>query len=173
MDLVFSALCRYYTAWQTRCLSHSVVTLSRFIVSAPVRHVVLFWHLVFVRNLAFAVFSVWHFSSAIFSVRSRLEVSGRLPLHMHTLMVYIAYAMGTRPETPVTIWYYHSCLQRSRPQLVLRSQHGHQYSKEYKLSWTNCNEFQPFPRMIHTSVGTYSRPGQQHKITRCCHPSIP
>ena len=54
-------------------------------LSALVQHMVLFWRPAFVRNSTFAVFSVRHFRSAVFSVRSRSDFSGRMTLRMQRI----------------------------------------------------------------------------------------
>ena len=109
IDLFFSAPGHYYTAWGPRRPSPSVVTLKLWFLSALVRYMALFWRPAFVRNSAFAVFSVRHFRSAIFSVRSRSDFSGRLPLRMQCIP--------------------YPCTQSSRLQLqlVLHSKLGHQH----------------------------------------------
>ena len=58
IDLFFAAPGRYYTALGARRPSPSVVTLKLWFLSALVRHMALFWRPAFVRNSAFAVFSV-------------------------------------------------------------------------------------------------------------------
>ena len=85
IDLFFSAPGHYYTAWGPRRPSPSVVTLKLWFLSALVRHMALFWRPAFVQNSAFAVFSVRHFWSAIFSVRSRSDFSSCLPLRMQCI----------------------------------------------------------------------------------------
>ena len=135
IDFFFSALGRYYIAWGARRPSPSIVTLKLWFLSALVRYMVLFWHPAFVRNSTFAVFSVRHFRSAIFSVRSRSDFSGRLTLRLRC----IPYPCTKFPAAAAA----GTAQQAWAPTFDMKT----------------CNEFQPFPQCIHTMAGVYSRPG--------------
>ena len=93
-------------------------------LSALVRHMVLFWRPAFVRNSTFAVFSVRHFRSAVFSVRSRSDFSGRMTLRMQR----IPYPRTFLAVRPCVCDVYHTRVQSSRLQLqlVLHTKLGHQ-----------------------------------------------